>query len=1102
MRGTTWRHVRGGRWSLPLKTAAADRLVTAAAFLVVLLAASLVAAIPIYADTVAESSLRARLARVPVEDANVQLVVDVFGGSADRGLDQRVRELVDETFGDVPVTTFASGESEPFRAERGTIAFGFVDELRAHAALASGRWPATASSPVEVALPASVASDLGLRVGDVLEAQSRLDAAHRVTARVVGTYRPEQTASGFWWGDPLATAGAGPFVTTSESFDALGVRDQSLRWRLEPDTTRVTLDQAAALRRRLSGLATRLNEGRPAGQQIDVQTNLPRVLDEADHSLHLARAGVLVPFIQLALLAAYGLIVTTALLLERRYRVTETLRLRGGTALQITGLAFVEATLIALPAVALAPWLAAGSLRALNHVGPLADVGVHLEPHVTATSYLLAAGAGVVCILGLALPALRARRLSVARQRRRPALAGLAQRAHLDLLVAGLALLGYWQLRRYHGTLVSHQGSLGIDPFLVAAPAVLLLAGALLSLRAVPLAAALVERFTPGSQGAISALGFWQLARRPRAHSRSVLLLVLAVAIGVFATTYASTWHRSQVDQASHASGADVRVEPSAVEGAPPPIGLASSYAQLGAVSALPVASDTFAVGGAGTETATFLAFDARRAGSAVHVRGDFASRPLEELLRPLAPSPGGGASLELPGEPTRLALTAGLSFAPWRPVAARDVGYVDKPSLVLYLQDRDGLLFSYRRPLPSDRTARLEVDLGGRLRGGRAIPPRYPLSVVGIEADASALYLVSRRATLDVASLEVASGTDGTWRRVPLPSGWQSDVTGFDFPYLAPRIEVAHRGADSLRAALRTGSSATTANTAGGFTAVGPRPIVQFFLRPGQAGPPEALPVLASDAFLATTNTAVGETVPLALSAGTQPARIVGSFHRFPTLDPETPAVVADLPTYLASSFASHHVVLQPSEWWLETPDDRSVAERLRAAPFRSISVVSRTESERALLDDPVALGVIGALALGFAVAAVFAAAGFAANAASEARSRMVEFAVLRSLGLRRGQLTSLVGLETAVVVLASLVGGAVLGLVVSWLVLPNVGLGTSGAAPVPPVQLVVPWTTLVVVEVVLLAALVAIALVQVEVIRRLRPAPVLRAGEGVPAP
>jgi len=104
----------------------------------------------------------------------------------------------------------------------------------------------------------------------------------------------------------------------------------------------------------------------------------------------------------------------------------------------------------------------------------------------------------------------------------------------------------------------------------------------------------------------------------------------------------------------------------------------------------------------------------------------------------------------------------------------------------------------------------------------------------------------------------------------------------------------------------------------------------------------------------------------------------------------------------------------------------------------------------------------------------------------------------VLRSLGLRRSELTWLVGLETALVVVASLVGGAVLGLVVSRLVLPDVALGAGGAAPVPPVQLVVPWTTVLLLELVLLAALAAIGVVQVEVVRRLRLAPALRGGEG----
>lgn len=1085
--------MRAGRWTLPLKTAAADRLVVSAAFLVVLLAASLVAAIPIYADAVAQSSLRARLERAPVEDANLQLAVDVFGGTVDTTLDRRVRELVGQTFAGVPTTTFASGESEPFRTSRGTIALGFVDGLRAHASLVTGRWPRTAAGgPVEVVVPIAVASGLGLRVGDELDAQSRLDLAHHVPIRVVGTYRPEEVSSAFWWGDPLATAGLGPFVTTPESFGALGLRDQSLHWRVAPDTGRLTIEQASSLRSSLAGLTPRLNEGRPAGQQFDVETRLPEVLAEAEDSLHLARAGVLVPFIQLALLAAYGLIVTTALLLERRYRVTETLRLRGGTALQITTLALLEATLIAVPAVALAPWLAAGSLTLLNHVGPLADIGVELEPHVTTTSYLLAVAAGAVCILGLALPALRARRVSVARERRRPALAGLAQRAHLDLVVAALALLGYWQLRHYHGTLVSHEGSLGIDPFLVAAPAVLLLAGALLSLRAIPLAARLVERRTPGSRGTVSALGFWQLARRPRAYSRSVLLLVLAVAIGVFATTYASTWHRSQIDQARYAAGSDVRVEPSAVEGAPPTIDLASSYRAIGAGEALPVAADSFSIGSGGSESAALLALDARRASRVVHVRNDFAPRGLAGLLRPLVEQRGTLAELPLRGRPTRLAITMRLGLEHG---SARE-----RPSVFLYLRDADGLLYVYRFSAVPNREARHEVQLTHPLPDGRFARPRYPLSVAGLELDVAPGSLSDRRVALQVRSLEVADSPSSRWRRVALGHGWRGSAVSFDFAYLAPRVERVVTSDGTLRTVASAGATSSGPPPRFGFGQA--RALAQIVLRPGVDALPHAMPVVASDTFLDAVGASVGDRLPLALSAGTRPVVIVGSFHRFPTLDPSIPAVVADLPTYVAGAFAADRSAIQPAAWWLAAPDDRQVAERLRSAPFRSLTVVSRSADERAALDDPVAVGVIGALALGFVVAAIFAVAGFAANAAAEARSRTVELAVLRSLGLRRGELTRLVGLETALVVIASLFGGALLGLLVSRLVLPEVGLGAAGATPVPPVRLVIPWTSVLLLALALLAALAAVGVVQVEVVRRLRLAPTLRGGEGVSTP
>jgi hypothetical protein len=241
-----------------------------------------------------------------------------------------------------------------------------------------------------------------------------------------------------------------------------------------------------------------------------------------------------------------------------------------------------------------------------------------------------------------------------------------------------------------------------------------------------------------------------------------------------------------------------------------------------------------------------------------------------------------------------------------------------------------------------------------------------------------------------------------------------------------------------------------------------------------------------------------VGQVVHLALSGGTHAVRIVGAFHRFPTLDPATPAVVADLPTYVALTFAADRKVGQPPAWWLKTGRSERIAEALRAPPFTSIGVVSRSERQHALLEDPVPLGVIAALALGFVVAAAFASVGFAAGMAAAARSRTVEFAVVRALGLQTRQLSGWISVESALVVVLSLLGGTALGLLVSWLVLPYVALGTSGAAPVPPVRVTVPWATVFLLESTLLGILMALAAVQVGLVRRLRLAPALRSGEG----
>ncbi len=178
-------------------------------------------------------------------------------------------------------------------------------------------------------------------------------------------------------------------------------------------------------------------------------------------------------------------------------------------------------------------------------------------------------------------------------------------------------------------------------------------------------------------------------------------------------------------------------------------------------------------------------------------------------------------------------------------------------------------------------------------------------------------------------------------------------------------------------------------------------------------------------------------------------------------------------------------------------TDGSTAVAAALRGAPLQSEAVLTQVERARVLSTDPVALGVIGAFAIGFIAAAVFAVLGFVVNAAVSARERMTEFALLRAVGLSSGQLSAWLSLESAGLATISIVAGTALGLLLAWVVLPFVTVTQAAVAPVPPVEIVVPWTTIAVLvgvsAVVLAITIAAITLL----LRRIGLASVLRMGE-----
>jgi hypothetical protein len=791
------------------------------------------------------------------------------------------------------------------------------------------------------------------------------------------------------------------------------------------------------------------------------------VLAAANRSLLVSRSGVVVLTIQFAVLAGYALLLVAGLLVDQRRVETALLRSRGAGTSHVALFAFVEALILVVPAVVAAPWIALGVLELLNVAGPLADAGVRIEPRVNDVVLLAAAGAGLAAIVGLVVPSLGAGRgLAAVRQTiSRQGNRTLAQRLGFDLALVVLAGIGLWQLRTYGAPLTqSARGSFGLDPLLVAAPAIGLVAGSILALRIVPLVAEIGERALAGRRGLVAPLGARQLARRPLRYTRSALLLMLAAALGTFAGAYASTWTRSQADQAAYRSGGDVRAVVSAFPDLPE-WAIGQAYRSVGGVeSAVPVMRSRFDLEGAAT--GQLLALDARRAAGTLRTRGDLSDEPIGELLSALAAAGRTEAGVALEGEPTRFGIevTAALEALI---VDDESIGF--SPGLrgilpAVTVRDADGTVHR----IGGDRVAvgggeqRVEIELTTARVGDAELRPAYPLDLLGVSVEVELPEGALAVGSVALEAVDVGSADDA-WTPI--------DVSGVE-PVVAEETEPL----------AGFGAAATTALD----LPIGVAP-----------DPGRPIPALASDSYVAGTGLGPGDVVELGQLTQRRQFEIIGTVHAFPTLDPATPFVVADLGA-LTTSDAGRGAVRPVSEWWLESEDGsaESVTATLAREPYSADEVIAYETLHRDLLSDPVALGLIGALALGALAAIVFAAIGFVVSATVSARERLSEFALLQAIGLSHRQLSAWMGMENGFLLAIGLVVGTGLGLVLAWVVLPFVTLTQEATLAVPPVEVVIPWAAY---GLLYLAALVALAitvLVIGRLLARIRVSGVLRAG------
>jgi ABC-type antimicrobial peptide transport system permease subunit len=156
------------------------------------------------------------------------------------------------------------------------------------------------------------------------------------------------------------------------------------------------------------------------------------------------------------------------------------------------------------------------------------------------------------------------------------------------------------------------------------------------------------------------------------------------------------------------------------------------------------------------------------------------------------------------------------------------------------------------------------------------------------------------------------------------------------------------------------------------------------------------------------------------------------------------------------------------------------------------------RGRTAEALQSDPIALGSIAALSLGFAAAAVLAAVGFIVSAVASARERVNEFTLLRALGLSRRQLGTWLTLEQAFLAALGLIFGTIVGLVLVGLVLPLISVTQTGVTAFPDALIIYPLNAILALDLALVLVLVIVVVVLSAVVRRQGLASQLRIGQG----
>lgn len=1072
---------------------------------------------------------------------------------------------------DPPAVVSTSG-GEPRIPDPTTRVFvAYYERWTEAVALIAGRLPLeTPDSPgadIEIVIPFEAQSSLGINVGDVLTLdqggpRGGWPTSKNILARIVGVVTLPDTlnlpATGsaarayFMAPSPVRfTTTRGefqaeyPVLTTQSAFERVAtqfVPDTPTRfgWRLLFEHSRLPFTRSPDARRALLDFQNAVTDAFSAAQNQGVNYQLTyrtKLIDFQQQGQQNVDQGALIdyernvrsldaPFglllLQIGALVLFFLIVTAALVRRGERREVAMLQSRGAPDRALVLVRGIEALIICLIGVLVAPILAQQTLIAIT---PFFASYPNLPLLLTPQVFAYAGGASAAAFFALMFtlrPLLRLPLVSSGGTAQRSERQPWWQRYYLDVVIAILGIAALWRLVGRDSPLITTSaGSSATDPFLLLAPALLFLGLGSVLLRMYPAIVGIAARILSAGRGLIGSMATWQLSREPLHYGRITFLLALAIGIGWFATSFRATVDRSQTDQAQYRVGSDARFTERDlalnVSRARP----LSAYTVLPGVESATIGwrrqNVNFSGAARNGANAVLLAVEPTTFSKTVYWRSD-----LGALQQPTAARTMPEVGEKIPFMPTKLGLWARFDVPVAASVFAPDLDRLrTRTKISVRFQDGAGVWLV----LPFTFTEAEYISVGPLspgVTGGDAYNttgwayfeadfstlayrPVEPLRIVSFVVEHHARSQTGERfLTLALAGL---SGIDSTGTRqmldifenrtwdFALDSGAQSQgdaQTGYADPRHGWGVKLVW-DQDAENATVGA--------------------LINYPLLPG------GVPLIASQGLTAQLGLGPGQkitirnlekmTVDFAVVADAQPQHYYPSLYdarkqdtTYVSDDQNRPFAIVDRDSLLYVLNRRPSATYYPDEVWLKGksgvdgdkllsevhPNDRSVL-------FTASQTLPGAIS--ALQTDPLSRGLLGLMFLAFIVAMALSIVGLLTYAALTAAARRTEFGVLRALGLSPLRVIVQLAVEQVFVIGLGVVLGAALGMVLSSQVVPRLAQDASGTQITPPFIVQIETTALLQYGAIIGLVIVLVIAISLVLVRQLSLTRTLRLGE-----